>query len=125
MKLVIRKILAFFLVLMVTMLPLRAMAVPINMSADHCMVAGMTTEMSDVSVADYQTIAIEDEQMQNCNCCKQCVGHCTASASMTAVTFDLLKLSDITTHSSYAVTAESLFTHITSPPSRPPLSFYI
>ncbi len=101
-------------------LPLRAMAMPIDMSADHCMIGDMTVVMSGVDVADHQRSVSDDEQIQNCNCCKQCVGHCTICASMTAVTFDLLKLSGVNTHNNYVVTAESLFTQITSPPSRPP-----
>ena len=124
MKLAFKKILTNILVLMVVMLPLRAMAMPIDMSFDHCMsgdmAAEMSGDMSDMNHADRQMPAADDEQAQSCNCCKQCVGHCTACASMTAVTFDLLQLSDAKIHKAYTLTADLLFTHITSPPSRPP-----
>ena len=120
MKLAFKKILANVLVLMVVMLPLRAMAMPIDMSSDHCMNGDMAAEMSDMNHADHQMPVTDDEQAQSCDCCKQCVSHCTACASMTAVTFDLRQLSDAKIHKTYTVTADLLFTHITSPPSRPP-----
>lgn len=125
MKLAFKKILTNVLVLMVVMLPVRAIAMPIDMSSDHCMSGDMAVEMSDMNHADRQMPAADDEQAQSCNCCKQCVGHCTACASMTAVTFDLLQLSDAKIHKAYAVTADLLFTHITSPPSRPPQTLHI
>jgi hypothetical protein len=122
MKLAFKKILANVLVLMVVMLPLRAMAMPVDTSSDHCMDSEMTGEMSAMSHEGHQMPANDgnDQQASNCQCCEQCVSDCTDCASLTVVTLELLQFSDVKNHDVYTVTTELLFTHITSPPSKPP-----
>ncbi len=125
MRLPFKQILTHLLVLTVMLLPLRAMAMPVDMSAGHCMNEDMSLEMPDMNRASQQMSAIDEEQTQNCDCCKQCVSHCATCASMTAVSFNLLQLSDITTHEKHTVTADVLFTHIAPPPPKPPQIPYI
>ncbi len=127
MKLAFKKILTNVLVLMVMILPLRAMAMPIDTSANHCMSDEMAAEMPAMQHQGHQMPSTDnnDQQASSCQCCDQCAGDCTGCISMTAVTFDLLKFSDIKIHGIFSVTADLLFTHITSPPSRPPQILYI
>jgi len=125
MRLPFKQILTNLLVLTVMLLPLRAMAMPVDMSADHCMNEDMSVEMPGMSHANRQTSAIDEEHAQNCDCCKQCASHCTTCASMTAVSFNLLQLSDIKADEKHTVTADVLFTHIAPPPPRPPQIPYI
>ena len=122
MKSVFKQILANLLVLMVVLLPMRAMAMPIDTSSDHCMDSEMTGEMSAMNHEGHQMPANDgnDQQTSNCQCCDQCVTDCTGCASLTVVMLELLQFSDVKNHDVYAVTTELLFTHITSPPSRPP-----
>ena len=129
MKLAYRKIVANILVLMVVLLPLRAIAMPIDMSADHCMGGDMAAEMSAGMSAmhhdGHQMPSTTDDKQSHCQCCEQCIGDCTDCASISAVTFDLLQFSETRAHEIYVVTADLLFTHNTSPPSRPPRVHYI
>ena len=122
MKLAFKKILVNALVLLVVMLPLPALSMPIDMSAD-CMMDDMSSmqhEGHEMPQADD-----EDRQASGCQCCSQCAGDCTGCISMSAVTYNLLNLSDLKTHEPYVVAAKSLLTRITSPPSRPPITLYI
>lgn len=122
MKLAFKKILVNLLVLAVMMLPLRAMSMPIDMSADHC----MNGDMSSMQHEGHQMPSVNtDEQVSNCNCCEQCVGDCTDCASMSVVAFDMPQFSETKPHEIFSITADLLFTHITSPPSRPPLLLHI
>ena len=122
MKLTFKKILVNALVLLVVMLPLRALSMPIDMS-DDCMMDDMSSMQHEGH--DMPQVDDEDKQASGCQCCSQCSGDCTGCISMSAVTFILLQLSDIKTHEPYIVTEKSLLTRITSPPSRPPISLYI
>lgn len=123
MKLAFKKILMNGLALVVMMLPLNAMSMPVDTSADDCMNGDMTTmQHEDHPVSSMDA---DNEQAQQCDCCEQCVNACTSCVSMTAVTFNLLKLSDLKAHEMFAVTASSLFARITSPPSRPPRTLNI
>lgn len=122
MTLFFKKVLVYFLMLMVVSLPLRVLSMPIDMSADHCMGGDMSAMQHD----GHQMPAVsDDEQTSNCNCCEQCVGDCTDCASISVVTFEQRQLTETTSHEIYSVAAKLLFTHITSPPSRPPLSLHI
>lgn len=125
MRLPFKQILTNLLVLMVMLLPLRALAMPIDMSADHCMNEDMSVEMPDMIHASQQMSAADEEQTKNCDCCKQCVSHCSTCVNMSVVSFDLLQLSDTQAHEKYTLTADILFTHIPPPPPKPPQIPYI
>lgn len=126
MKRVFKKILVNFLVLMVMTLPLRVISMPIDMSADHCMSGDISSDMSTMQHEGHHMPAVNGgEQTSNRNCCDQCVGDCTDCASLSVVTFDQAPSSETRHHEIFTIAAELLFTHITSPPSRPPLSFHI
>jgi hypothetical protein len=125
MKQVLKKILANALVLVVMMLPLHAMAMPIDMSADHCMSSDMASEISAMQDESHPMPLIDDEQVLQSHCCKQSVGDCTSCAGMTAVTFGLLQFSENKKYEMFAVSTELLVTRITSPPSRPPQTLTI
>jgi hypothetical protein len=122
MKLAFKQILANVLVIMVILLPLRAMAMPVDVSSSHCMSDGMAGDMSAMNHESQQmpAIAETDQQTSKGQCCKQCTADCADCASMTVVILGFLQFSDIKNHEVFTVTADLLFTHITSPPSRPP-----
>ena len=122
MKLAFKQILANVLVLMVMLLPLRAMSMPMDMSSNHCMSGGMAGDMSAMNHEGHQmpAIAENDQQASKGQCCKRCATDCADCASMTVVILEFLQFSDIKHHEIFTVTTDLLFTHITSPPSRPP-----
>lgn len=127
MKQVFKQALANLLILMVVLLPLRVMAMPVDKSSDHCMDSEMVGAMSAMNHEGHQMPASEDndEQASNCQCCNQCISDCTDCASMTVVIIELMQFSDVNNHEIFTVTTDLLFTHITSPPSRPPQVLYI
>jgi hypothetical protein len=118
MKLAFKQVLANLLIFTVMMLPLSAAAMPMDMSSDHCM-GDMTGDMSELNY-EMPTIDEDGKQAVNCQCCEQCVGDCNDCASMSVVVLELLQFSDIKNHEVFVVTTDLLFTHITSPPSKPP-----
>ncbi len=125
MRLSFKSILANLLVLMVMLLPLRALAMPVDMSADHCANEDMSVEMPEMNHTNQQTSATDEEQAQNCDCCKQCVSHCSTCANMSVVSLGFLQLSDTQAHEIYTLTADILFTQIPPPPPRPPQIPYV
>ena len=129
MKLLFKKVLINILMLMVVMLPFRSVfAVPMTMSAGHCAepMADVAMVMMDhanhaMSSADFQD-GQQDRALASCTCCDQCDGDCTGCAQISsAITFDFLQISKVTSIELVSIVADSLLTRTLSPPSRPPL----
>lgn len=129
MKLLFKKLLVNTLILMVVMLPFGdVFALSMELSSNHCEKASMGSEMSmmDHSGHDMSSMDSVDEQsdqdITSCSCCNQCDGDCAGCVHISsAITFELLQLSDLKTIESVSVVSDSLLTRTISPPSRPPL----
>lgn len=120
-----RKILVNLLMLAIIMLPMpSAFSMPMEKAApassDHC------KQMMDHAGHDMAVSVTKDEQADKnsvtCKCCGQCDGDCMGCTTMSAITYELFRLNDITSRSVYNETLQSFNTRSTSPSSRPPLS---
>lgn len=129
MKFLFKKVLVNILVLMVVMLPLRnVFAMSMEMSSNHCVENTGDTEMSMMSHAGHKMPALDpvhnehEKEVTACTCCNQCDGDCTGCVHISsAITFELLQLSDLKIIELVYLVSDSLLTRTISPPSRPPL----
>jgi len=130
MKLLFKKLLVNILVLMVVMLPLRnVLAMPMQVSMDHCAVAQVDTSMNMMNHAGHKmpmsdlADTKQEQKKLACACCQQCDGDCTGCVHISsAIIFGFSALSNLTIIEVASVVTDSLLTRSISPPSRPPLA---
>ena len=126
MRLQFKKLLVNILVLMVVMLPFReAFAMPLELSSKHCSQESMSIEMPMMNHAGHTMAASNPDQEQNksnCGCCAQCDSDCAGCAHISAITFNLTFLSELSPTETVLIVSDASFTRIVSPPSRPPLA---
>lgn len=128
MKLMFKKLLVNILVLMVVMLPLRnVFALSMEMAPSHC-ATDSNDAMSMMNHAGHQMPMPDQadtghgQKKMACACCQQCDGDCTGCIHISsAIIFSFLTFTDLRAIESVAISADSLLTRTTSPPSRPPL----
>lgn len=127
MKLLFKKMLVNILVLMVVMLPLRSVFA-MDMSMNHCAADSDDMEMSMMNHAEHTMSSADMLDSQSVKkvsfnaCCDQCDADCTDCVHISsAITYELLQLSDLKNSKFVSVVSNSLLTRTISPPSRPPL----